>query len=110
MLGLGLALAAYTALAYLLTTLAPLVLVLGALPPLRWLSALWLKAVTVVFLIPVVDALLLKAGVSLAYTLLNAQGSGDLGLFLSGLFVAAGVLSVLIAINFKVGEGVTLQR
>lgn len=106
MLGLGLALAAYTALAYLLTTLAPVVLVLGMLPPLRWLQALWLKSVVVTFLIPIVDALLLKAAVSLFYNLLSAEGSGDVGTFIAGVFVTAGVVSVLIAINFKVGEAV----
>ncbi|MCC7362688.1 MAG: hypothetical protein IT317_24620 [Anaerolineales bacterium] len=106
MLGLGLALAAYTALVYLLTALAPVVLVLGTLPPLRWLQALWLKSVVVIFLIPVVDALLLKAAVSLFYDLLSAQGSGDVGTFIAGVFITAGVVSVLIAINFKVGESV----
>ncbi|MCC6191683.1 MAG: hypothetical protein IT318_21860 [Anaerolineales bacterium] len=106
MLGLGLALAAYTALAYLLTTLAPVVLILGSLPPMRWLQALWLKAVVVTFLIPIVDALLLKAVVSLFYNLLSAEGSGDIGTFVTGVFVTAGVVSVLIAINFKVGEAV----
>jgi len=106
MLGLGLALAAYTALVYLLTALAPVVLVLGTLPPLRWLQVLWLKSVVVIFLIPVVDALLLKAAVSLFYDLLSAQGSGDVGTFIAGVFITAGVVSVLIAINFKVGESV----
>src|SRR5579859_1833184 len=106
MLGLGLALAAYTALAYLLTTMAPLVLVLGALPPLRWLQALWLKSVVITFLLPVVDALLLKAAVSLFYSLLSAEGSGDVGTFIAGIFTTAGVISVLIMINFKVGESV----
>ncbi|MCC7362056.1 MAG: hypothetical protein IT317_21405 [Anaerolineales bacterium] len=106
MLGLGLALAAYTALAYLLTTLAPVVLILGSLPPMRWLQALWLKAVVVTFLIPIIDALLLKAAVSLFYNLLSAEGNGDIGTFVTGVFVTAGVVSVLIAINFKVGEAV----
>ncbi len=106
MLGLGLALTAYTALVYLLTALAPVVLVLGTLPPLRWVQALWLKSVVVIFLIPVVDALLLKAAVSLFYDLLSAQGSGDVGTFIAGVFITAGVVSVLIAINFKVGESV----
>jgi hypothetical protein len=105
MLGLGLALAAYLALTYLLTTIAPVVLVLGALPPLRWLNALWLKSVTAIFLVPVIDALLLKAAASLFYSLLNAQGAGEMGTFISGLFITAGVISVLITLNFKVGEG-----
>ncbi len=104
MIGLGLALAACTALVYLLTTLAPVVLMLSSLPPLRWLQGLWLKAVTITFLVPVIDALLIKAAVSMFYGVLNAQGSGDLGTFVSGVFVTAGVISVLIAINYKVGE------
>lgn len=105
MLGLVLALAAYIALAYLLTTMAPLVLVLGALQPLRWLYSLWLKAVTIVFLLPLVDALLIKAAVSMSVNTLNAEAQ-SWGSFLSSVAIAAGVLSVLIMINFKVAETV----
>lgn len=106
-LGIALALAAYTALVYLLSAIAPIVITLGVLPPLRWLHALWLKAVTLTFLLPVADALLLKASVSLVRSFYDPNGVGaSLGSFLSGLFVTAGVLSVLIAINFKVGETV----
>lgn len=106
-LGIALALAAYTALVYLLSAIAPIVITLGVLPPLRWLHALWLKAVTLTFLLPVADALLLKASVSLVRSFYDPNGVGaSLGSFLSGLFITAGVLSVLIAINFKVGETV----
>lgn len=105
MLGLVLALAAYIALAYLLTTIAPLVLVLGALQPLRWLYSLWLKAVTIVFLLPVVDGLLLKGAVSMSVNTLNAEAQ-SWGSFLSSVAISAGVLAVLIMINFKVAETV----
>lgn len=106
LLGLGLALAAYLALVYLLSVIAPLVIVLGVLSPLRWLNAVWLKSVSLVFLLPLADALLLKAAVSLSFNLVSASGAGDMGGFVAGLFVTAGVISVLIAINFKVAEGV----
>jgi hypothetical protein len=104
-LGLAMALAAYTALVYMLSAIAPLVITLGVLRPMRWLHALWLKTITVVLLLPVADALLLKAAVSLVRSFYDPNGSGaSLGSFLAGLFVTGGVLSVLIAINFKVGE------
>lgn len=103
-LGLGLALAAYTALVYLLSAIAPLVITLGVLPPLRWLNALWIKATTVVFLLPVADALLLKAALSLYRGLFDPNQGGDLFGFIASLFIIAGVLSTLIVINFKVGE------
>lgn len=106
LMGLGLALAAYLALVYLLSVIAPLVIVLGVLPPVRWLNALWLKSISLVFLLPLADALLLKAAVSLSFNLVNASGVGDMGGFVAGLFVTAGVISVLITINFKVAEGV----
>lgn len=103
-LGLGLALAAYTALVYLLSAIAPLVITLGVLPPLRWLNALWIKATTVVFLLPVTDALLLKAALSLYQGFFDPNQGGDLFGFIASLFIIAGVLSTLIVINFKVGE------
>lgn len=104
LIGLGMAIAAYTALAYMLAVLAPLVIVLGALPPLRWLHALWLKAITLTFLLPLIDALLLRAAVSLFFNTLNAAGTLQPGTYLAGIFVTAGTVSVLITLNYKVGE------
>lgn len=104
MIGLGMAIAAYTALAYLLAVIAPLVIVLGALPPLRWLQALWLKAITLTFLLPLIDALLLRAAVSLFFNTLNAAGTLQPGTYIAGIFVTAGTVSVLITLNYKVGE------
>lgn len=104
MLGLGMAIAAYVAMVYMLATVAPLMLVVGSLPPLRWLSFLWSKAMAIAFLVPIVDALLLKATVAVFYDGLRAQGSGDLGVAMSGLFITAGLLSMLVAFNYKLGE------
>jgi hypothetical protein len=105
LIGLALAIAAYTALVYVLTVMAPLVLTLGVLPPLRWLSALWLKAITLVFLLPVVDAILLKAALALVIGFFNPDsGTGTLGGFIASVFVTAGVLGALLTINFKVAE------
>lgn len=104
LLGLGLALAAYTALVYMLAVIAPVVIVLGALPPLRWLHSLWLKMLTIAFLIPPIDALLLRAAVSLHNSALAAEGQGAIGSFITGLFITAGVISALITVNFKLGE------
>jgi hypothetical protein len=105
LIGLALAIAAYTALVYVLTVIAPLVLTLGVLPPLRWLNALWLKAVTLVILLPVVDAILLKAVTALAVGFFDpASGSHSLGGFIASVFVTAGVLGALFTINWKVAE------
>jgi hypothetical protein len=103
-LALGLAIAAYTALVYLLSVIAPVVIMLGVLPPLRWLHALWLKTITLVFLIPVVDAFLLKAALSLYRGFFDPDQGGNLFGFIASLFILGGVLSVLITLNFKVGE------
>jgi hypothetical protein len=103
-LGLALALAAFTALAYLLTTLAPLVIVLSTLPPLNWLRQLWLKSLVTVALIPVADMLLLKAAETIGQNLEQAGGSGGFGEVLCGICIAAGIISLLIAINYKVAE------
>ena len=103
-LGLALALASFAALMYLLTTLAPILLVLGSLKPLEWLKSLWLKAVVLVLLLPVADVLLLKAASSITVTILNSEAQGHWGTVLAGLCLGAGVLSILITINFKVAE------
>jgi hypothetical protein len=106
LLALCLGLAAYTALAYLLSVIAPVVIVLGTLPALRWLQALWLKATVVVFLIPLADAFLLKAGVALYRGFFDPNAGGSLSGFVASLFILGGVLSVLITLNYKVAEGV----
>ena len=102
LIGLALGLAAFAALIYVLTTLAPVLLVLGSLKPLEWLKALWLKVVVIVLLLPVTDVLLLKAAASLAARVLN--GGRSWGTVLGGVCLAAGVLSILITMNFKVAE------
>lgn len=83
------ALAAVIALVYLVSVLAPLILVLGQLPPLRWLHDLWLKAVVLVFLLPPVNALLLRAA---AFLSLGIAGGDSWAAALVSLVVMAGVL------------------
>ncbi len=97
------ALAAVIALVYLVSVLAPLILVLGQLPPLRWLHDLWLKAVVLVFLLPPVNALLLRAA---AFLSLGIAGGDGWAAALVSLVVMAGVLSALITLDYKVGEAV----
>jgi hypothetical protein len=106
LLALCLGLAAYTALTYLLAVIAPVVLVLGALPPLRWLPALWLKATVVVWLLPLADAFLLRAGLSLYRGFFDPSAGGSVAGFLASVVSLGGVLSVLIALNFKAAEAV----
>lgn len=102
-IGLALALAAFVALMYVLATLAPVLLILGSLKPLEWLKALWLKVVVIVLLLPITDVLLLKAAASISTKMLNGA-DGNWGIVLGGICLAAGLLSILITINFKVAE------
>ena len=103
LLSLLLALASFTALIYILTALAPVVIVLGTLPPLRWLHFLWSKALVVTFMLPAINALLLRGATVMLY---NTQVGASDGFseYLVGMFITGGLLSMLIAINYKVGE------
>ena len=103
LLSLLLALASFTALIYILTALAPVVIVLGTLPPLRWLHFMWSKALVVTFMLPAINALLLRGATTM---LSNTQVGASDGFseYLVGMFITGGLLSMLIAINYKVGE------
>lgn len=106
LIGLELALAAYLAATWMLTSIAPLVMAIGVLPPLRWIYLVWLKAIAITLLLPVVDALLLRSAILLGTQMFTeAQGGiGGLGLFFVRLLITCGVLSLLVGINWKAGE------
>lgn len=101
---LGLALAAGTALLALGVIVAPLMLGLGSIPQFRWLTWTWTRLMTGVLLLPVLNAILLKVTSVMLVTMMDALGGGQLGSALLGFFVVAGALSLVIGINYKVGQ------
>lgn len=80
---------------FALMSIAPLVLTMGAIPATRWLSWLWLKGVVLVLLLRPVNAVLL----SLAF-------GATRGAVIVRLFVVAGILSILLTINYAVANAV----
>ncbi len=84
------------ALLYVLVALAPIVIMLGVLPPMRWFTFTWLRGFVMVLVIGPINALLMKLVI-----LLGARGlSNDpIGAFVN-FMAAAGVLSALLAINY----------
>jgi hypothetical protein len=103
LMALLLALAAVIVMIYLVTVLAPLMLVLGQLEPLRWLQGLWLKSATIALLLPPANALLLRLAAELVG---QVGGDSSWGTAIVALITVTGVVSILITINYKVGQGV----
>lgn len=88
------------ALIYVLTAIAPLALLGELFPFTKWLSRTWLRGVTLVLLLQPINALLF------VLTLLMTSGAltdarGPASLFLR-FVVAAGVLSLLLTINYAI--------
>ncbi len=86
----------------LLVAVAPVVLVLGSLRPLRWLSGLWTKALVIALLLGPLNLLLLGAAGLLAQKT-SAAGSGPAGAILA-MLVGVGVISVLVGLNSRIGK------
>jgi len=74
MAGMMFAFAAAAAALYLLAVLAAPLGVAGVIPSFRWLRGMWLKALALVCLVPIVAGAIFKAGVSVGYTFLNFSG------------------------------------
>ncbi|MCC7163508.1 MAG: hypothetical protein IT331_13515 [Anaerolineae bacterium] len=84
------------ALLYVLVALAPIVIMLGVLPPMRWFTLTWLRGFVMVLVIGPINALLMKLVI-----LLGARGlSSDPITAFVNFMAAAGVLSALLAINY----------
>ena len=81
---------------FALITIAPLTLTLGAVPATRWLSWMWLKGVVLVLLLRPINSVL----ISLAF---SASANGAMVI---RLFIVAGILSILLAINYAVANAV----
>lgn len=104
-ISIGLALLAREVILILSVGIAPVMLILGSIGPLRWLYGLWMKVMTVALLLGPTNAFLLGAGAILA---LHAHQSvvsiGGLVGRIVGYLVALGILSVLIGLNTLIGK------
>ena len=88
----------------LLISLAPLTITIGVIPQLRWLYWLWFKGLIMALLLGPINALLLKMAQMAALS-----GLGEVPGMFGGLvkfLAAAGILSILLAIDYAVIRGV----
>ena len=79
MVGLAFAFAAAQAVLFILAVLAPVLAVLAVLPQMRWMRALWFKAVGILTLLPVAAGAIFKAAVVLSASF---GGSGFVNLLI----------------------------
>jgi hypothetical protein len=87
---------------YILVALAPVVIILGVLPPLGWFRSMWLRGFIMVEAIGPINALLLKLVMILA-----ARGSSNDPITAFVNFIGAiGVLSVLLTVDGIIIKGV----
>ena len=87
---------------YILVALAPVVIILGVLPPLSWFRYMWLRGFIMVLAIGPINALLLKLVMVLA---VGGQSNDPITAFVD--FIGAiGVLSILITVDGVIIKGV----
>ena len=101
-IGLTFAIIARLVLMYLLVALGPLAIILGVLPPLRFVTQVWTRGFLLVLALGPVNALLLKMAFNIAQYASSAPAVQAAAAFV-GIF---GLLSILITINFAVVKGV----
>ncbi len=83
---------------YVLVALAPIVIVLGILPPLRWFTYTWLRGFVLVEVIGPINALLLKLVMVLG---LRGLSNDPVAAFVD-FMAAAGVLSALLTVDYTI--------
>jgi len=98
--GLLFAFASSNAVLFILAVLAPPVAIASVLPQVRWLRSLWIKAVLLIALLPVVAGGVFKAGLSASY-MFDKQGLLSAVIRLIWLFGATGLLLSLAGILSK---------
>jgi hypothetical protein len=98
--GLLFAFAASNAVLFILAVLAPPVAIASVLPQVRWLRSLWIKAVLLIALLPVVAGGVFKAGLS-ASSMFDQQGLLSAVIRLIWLWGATGLLISLAGILSK---------
>ena len=87
---------------YILVALAPVVIILGVLPPLGWFRYMWLRGFIMVLAIGPINALLLKLVMILA---VRGSSNDPITAFVN--FIGAiGVLSILLTIDGVIIKGV----
>jgi len=87
---------------YILVAFAPVVIILGVLPPLSWFRYMWLRGFIMVLAIGPINALLLKLVMILA---VRGQSNDPITAFVN--FIGAiGVLSILITVDGVIIKGV----
>lgn len=101
-IGLTFAIIARLVLMYLLVALGPIAIILGVLPPLRFVTQMWTRGFMLVLALGPVNALLLKMAFNVAQYASSAPVVQGAAAFV-GVF---GLLSILITINFAVVKGV----
>lgn len=101
MVGMLFAFGVAQAVLYVMAVLAPPVAVATVIPHMRWLRSLWLKAVVILALLPLVAGGIFKASVSLGYIF---SGGGILSLLIRLLWLwgAVGFLFALVGILGRV--------
>jgi hypothetical protein len=98
--GLLFAFASSNAVLFILAVLAPPVAIASVLPQVRWLRSLWIKAVLLIALLPVVAGGIFKAGLSASY-MFDKQGLLSAVIRVIWLFGATGLLLSLASILSK---------
>ncbi len=101
-IGLTFAIIARLVLMYLLVALGPIAIILGVLPPLRFVTHMWTRGFLLVLALGPVNALLLKMAFNVAQYASSAPAIQAAAAFV-GVF---GLLSILITINYAVVKGV----
>jgi hypothetical protein len=87
---------------YILVALAPVVIILGVLPPMSWFRYMWLKGLIMVLAIGPINALLLKLVMILA---VRGPSNDPITAFVN--FIGAiGVLSILLTVDGIIIKGV----
>ena len=98
--GMLFAFASSNAVLFILAVLAPPVAIASVLPQVRWLRSLWIKAVLLIALLPVVAGGVFKAGLSASY-MFDKQGLLSAVIRVIWLFGATGLLLSLAGILSK---------
>jgi len=98
--GLLFAFASSNAVLFILAVLAPPVAIASVLPQVRWLRSLWIKAVLLIALLPIVAGGIFKAGLSASY-MFDKQGLLSAAIRVIWLFGATGLLLSLAGILSK---------
>lgn len=96
LIALTFAIIARLVLMYLLVALGPLAIILGVLPPFRFVTQMWTRGLLLVLVLGPIDALLLKLAFNVAQYASSAPPLQAVSAFI-GVF---GLLSILITINF----------